>query len=233
MSDAFSRLTQLCQTFEYEYFLLGHLPEQDCEPTSRDILLTNLPLYLVEDMIGTRLFAQWSVLSMFSKTSMPFEWSQTQGITAGDSSNRLAGFGLAGAHNCKTNQVLKTELDLAAGCCLPLATCGHRRTFLALLRGSGSSVSSEADVFFAAQHLFGEIEFIIEERNRSSASDLNPRELECLAWAAAGKTSSEIATIISLSEHTVNHYLNSCCKKLNCVNRTQAVARAIRQRLIG
>jgi len=61
---------------------------------------------------------------------------------------------------------------------------------------------------------------------------LTDREVDCLNWTAAGKTSAEIAEILGLSEHTVNHYLNRAAKKLDTVNRTQAVAKALRIGLI-
>lgn len=64
-------------------------------------------------------------------------------------------------------------------------------------------------------------------------SVLTARELEVLKWTSQGKTSSEIADILSLSDHTVNAYLNKAIKKLDCVNRTQLVAKAIRLRLIS
>lgn len=64
------------------------------------------------------------------------------------------------------------------------------------------------------------------------ASALSRKELECLRWAADGKTSSEIAIITGLSEHTVNHYLIFACNKLNAVNRAHAVAKAIRAGII-
>jgi LuxR family transcriptional regulator, quorum-sensing system regulator BjaR1 len=62
---------------------------------------------------------------------------------------------------------------------------------------------------------------------------LTDREIDCLNWTAAGKTSVEIAGIVGLSEHTVNHYLNRATKKLDTVNRTQAVAKALRTGLIS
>ncbi|MFB9950426.1 LuxR family transcriptional regulator [Rhizobium puerariae] len=64
------------------------------------------------------------------------------------------------------------------------------------------------------------------------ADMLTDREVDCLNWTAAGKTSAEIADILGLSEHTVNHYLNRAAKKLDTVNRTQAVAKALRIGLI-
>lgn len=61
-----------------------------------------------------------------------------------------------------------------------------------------------------------------------SRVNLTPRETEVLRWTAEGKTSSEIAVITGLSEHTVNHYVTLATQKLGCSNRTQAVVRAIR-----
>ena len=62
---------------------------------------------------------------------------------------------------------------------------------------------------------------------------LSIRELEALHWVANGKTSSEVASILSLSEHTVNTYINSAIRKLDCVNRIQLVAKAMRMHLIS
>ncbi|MCM2291162.1 LuxR C-terminal-related transcriptional regulator [Allorhizobium sp. BGMRC 0089] len=66
----------------------------------------------------------------------------------------------------------------------------------------------------------------------ANADILSSRELEVVRWTAQGKTSSEIAQILSLSDHTINAYMTSAIKKLDCVNRTQLVAQAIRLKLI-
>lgn len=61
---------------------------------------------------------------------------------------------------------------------------------------------------------------------------LSARERECLQWTAGGKTSQEIAIILGLSEHTVNHYLSAACQKLGAANRAHAVAKAMRSGLL-
>lgn len=61
---------------------------------------------------------------------------------------------------------------------------------------------------------------------------LSSRELEVVRWTAQGKTSVEIGQILSLSDHTVNAYMTNAIRKLDCVNRTQLVAKAIRLKLI-
>ncbi|MGO8666484.1 helix-turn-helix transcriptional regulator, partial [Rhizobium ruizarguesonis] len=43
---------------------------------------------------------------------------------------------------------------------------------------------------------------------------LTRREIECLRWSAAGKSSDEIALILDLSSHTVAGYLTSAMRKL-------------------
>lgn len=72
------------------------------------------------------------------------------------------------------------------------------------------------------------------KRNDSAAAHtLSARELEVVRWTAQGKTSVEIGQILSLSDHTVNAYMMNAIKKLDCVNRTQLVAKAIRLKLIS
>ena len=80
---------------------------------------------------------------------------------------------------------------------------------------------------YAVNGLYG----VMSAEMRSMPS-LTNRELECLEWTAAGKTSGEIAAILTLSEHTVSHYIAEASRKLDCVSRTQAVAKAFRLRLI-
>ncbi len=56
---------------------------------------------------------------------------------------------------------------------------------------------------------------------------LTGRELQCLAWVSRGKTSWETATILGLSERTVNFHLCNASRKLNVYGRQACVARAI------
>ena len=61
---------------------------------------------------------------------------------------------------------------------------------------------------------------------------LTPREEEVLTWAAVGKTDSDIATILNLSEDTVDSYFRQIFKKLDAINRTVATSKAISYGLI-
>ena len=55
---------------------------------------------------------------------------------------------------------------------------------------------------------------------------LSKREVECLRWAALGKTDREIGMIISLSHATVRYHFQRAGEKLNSVNRTQTIFKA-------
>ena len=59
-------------------------------------------------------------------------------------------------------------------------------------------------------------------------SRLSRRERECLKWIAAGKTDWEIGAILSLSEKTVNVYVERAKHKLGVQTRTQAIVYALR-----
>lgn len=56
---------------------------------------------------------------------------------------------------------------------------------------------------------------------------LSPREKECLQWAAAGKTIWETSEILNVSERAVRLYLDIARHKLECLNKTQAVGKAV------
>jgi len=56
--------------------------------------------------------------------------------------------------------------------------------------------------------------------------DLSDREIECLTWAARGKTSAEIAQIIGSIKRNVDFHIETACRKLNVATRVQAAVKA-------
>ena len=61
---------------------------------------------------------------------------------------------------------------------------------------------------------------------------LTEREREVLMWTAQGKTAWEIGEILGIARRTVNEHAQTAFRKLGAANRAQAVAIAIRERLI-
>jgi len=230
MSDAYSRLTELAGAFDFKYFLVGLIPQIGSKTLASDIYISNLPMHVYDDFIAMDLVAEFSAIQEMHRSTAPFVWQPDGNIYH----NSIPPFGeptIAGKPG-EVDKLLSEELNITYGHCHSAATRGHRQGFQLFLSTSQQPTSINAELHLGSQRLFAEIETLASERGRETQVELYTRELECLTWAAAGKTSSEIGTIVGLSEHTVNHYLNACCKKLDCVNRTQAVAKAIRSRLI-
>ena len=61
---------------------------------------------------------------------------------------------------------------------------------------------------------------------------LTPRELEALRWTMDGKTAWEVANVLGISERTAVLHINNAMHKLDCVNKHQAVLKALRLGLI-
>ncbi len=62
---------------------------------------------------------------------------------------------------------------------------------------------------------------------------LSKREVQCVSWAALGKTDREIATILSRSSATVRFHLHNAAKKLDAVSRSQTVFKASQLGYLG
>lgn len=66
-----------------------------------------------------------------------------------------------------------------------------------------------------------------------AGSRLSKREVECLRWAAIGKTDYEISMIMSRSRATVRFHIHNASLKLDAVNRSQTVFKAAQLGYIG
>ena len=73
------------------------------------------------------------------------------------------------------------------------------------------------------------VENLIAQKNAPAVMPvLTQREREVLRWTAFGKTSDEIGMILgTTSSRTVNFHITMVLEKLEAVNKTQAVAKAV------
>lgn len=62
---------------------------------------------------------------------------------------------------------------------------------------------------------------------------LTDRELDVLRLVVAGQRNKEIATTLGISENTVKFHLRNILDKLHAQSRAEAVARAVREGLVG
>lgn len=60
---------------------------------------------------------------------------------------------------------------------------------------------------------------------QDEAVTLTAREIEAMSWVARGKSSTDIAVLMGVSERTVNFHVNNVVQKLGVANRLQAAVR--------
>jgi DNA-binding CsgD family transcriptional regulator len=79
---------------------------------------------------------------------------------------------------------------------------------------------------FARRFIAGYVNAMRTQQWMPSDCRLSKREVECLHWAALGKTDKEISLIISRSHATVRYHVQRASEKLNAVNRSQTIFKA-------
>ncbi|MDF1608841.1 helix-turn-helix transcriptional regulator [Hoeflea sp. YIM 152468] len=128
--------------------------------------------------------------------------------------------------------VLDVSGEFSRRVCVIPYNAGQARLLLAFLFGNDASLSHDRlrDVALAAAYHTSHFPEIVSDN--CALSDLTVREVECLSWIGEGKTSDEIALIIGISRNTVNNYITSIMNKTGAKTRSEAVAFAVRQRII-
>jgi len=218
--DVFRFMKQLTERVRARAFMIFNLPPATSDDLQSSSILTNWPVELLSLYDRERLIIKSPVLNRLRNSTMPFvhdifgkDAEREDGRT--DVTKALfERFGMPRA-------VLFPTHD-ASGLRGVISFAGDREPF---------TPQEMKELSFISIHVFNRLAELRQADGRV-ADGLTERELDCLNWTAAGKTSLEIAEILGLSEHTVNHYLNRAAKKLDTVNRTQAVAKALRMGLI-
>lgn len=72
----------------------------------------------------------------------------------------------------------------------------------------------------------GYVQAIRTTRRIPSDCVLSKREVECLRWAAIGKTDKEISMILGRSHATIRYHIHRAGEKLDSVNRAQTIFKA-------
>ena len=83
-----------------------------------------------------------------------------------------------------------------------------------------------------AGKLFTHIAGVTVVNDSKVAESLTPRELDILRLLANGRTNTDIAAQLFLSEGTVRNYVSGIFTKLDVTDRTQAAIIALRHRLV-
>jgi LuxR family quorum sensing-dependent transcriptional regulator len=151
-------------------------------------------------------------------SSRPFEWTWED---YGDQ------------HGSRSNEVMRVLADftMLRGFFVQVHGVGDYEAAVALAGGAVElAPEAQPGLHLMSLYAFERVRQLLAVKPESKPP-LTPREREVLAWSAQGKSAWEIGTILSVGKRTVDEYAETAMRKLGAVNRTQAVAIALRHRL--
>jgi DNA-binding HTH domain-containing proteins len=213
------RFGALAKAYDMPFFLVATFPEADKPEFLANKITTNWPEALRDAYHASDAFGFSKLVNRLRNSVLPVFTRECLFSTALNSNTDL-------------DQKLLFEYN---GLISSLAFSLHDASlnhYILVFSGSRETLSQEE----ISKLYFGSLELIdggvLMHKQDGPREKLSARELECLRWSAAGKSSEEIAVILNISGHTVISYLKSAMRKLDSVNRMQAVARACRFRLL-
>ncbi|QWW66895.1 LuxR family transcriptional regulator [Rhizobium sp. WYJ-E13] len=218
--DGADRLDELTKAAGFEFHLFSVFPRGDRTAFLENKLISNWPQSLVNFYEEADLFYCSKLVAVMKRTIMPVFCDE--GPFGGNAANQ-------------ENRRLNTMFQMH-GLKHTFAFALHDadlKQYIFAFSGTRAMPSREeaTTLLYGCMELLDTLPSDEKPEDRPSES-LTRREIECLRWSAAGKSSDEIAIILDLSSHTVVGYLKSAMRKLDSVNRMQAVARAFRYRLL-
>ena len=120
------------------------------------------------------------------------------------------------------------EMGMRQGFTVPIYQAGGY-TGLVSLAGREPMINEESRgaVTLASIYLHNKLT-TLRRAEAQSQYDLTEREMECLRWAAAGKSDWEIGAILLISSKTVNYHIENAKRKFGVATRVQAIVAALR-----
>ena len=187
------------------------------------VLVSTYPEQWSQRYIDQDYLAIDPVVSVAATNLLPFDWSELshRGIRVKQMFDEAHEFGI-GRH----------------GLCFPVrGPLGDHALFTVTSDVSANEwqklkSSYMRDMQLIAHFVHGKVlEF--ESGESAPIKPLSAREREVLGWAARGLNNDQIAFKLGISERVVRAYFESARHKLNCVNRSHVLARAVSLRLVG
>lgn len=191
---------------------------------SEFITVDNTPEAYAQSFSDPHLGRQDPVMQHCKRHSVPIVWDQHTYVKSGaaDKWEHQAGFGYQ------------------AGIAMALHLPEGRHFFFGVDRDGelpenpGELQRLVADLqLFAVHAQDAAIRLLVPPALQPEQPALTPRELEALRWTMDGKTAWEVGAILGISERTAVMHVTNAMHKLGCVNKHQAVLKALRLGLIN
>lgn len=207
--------------FDEISYITFHLINGYHDKGDNPFVRTNYPPVWVSHYLLNNLVQKDPILRFAATATKPFCWSSVPLDPAGLAFMAEAvGFGLGGS-----------------GYSVPHQDDLRRRSVLSInseLTGEdwGAFLSEHADNLHHLAHDL-HVKGVSEAFSAAgSVPALSPREHQCLELTAKGKSHTDIAIILDLSEHTIRSYLKVARIKLDSVTLAQAVSKATHMGLL-
>lgn len=192
-------------------------PEQSFD---REAILfeSGWPKGFLDKYIDQQMHRHDPVLQRARLHSSPFSWSIDEYFTSGDERER--------------NVLLRAAaFGLRQGIMAPVHGPYGFRTCMGAT-GANIDLWSEASAAVRFIAVYAVESAFRRVSPPTTAMAITAREKEVLTWSAMGKSAWEIDEILQISKRTVDEHIQTTFRKLGAVNRVQAVAIAMRDRLI-
>lgn len=221
-ADVLAALKLAAEAYDFTYVTLLMKPIETDDLLARVLIQSTLPSEFVREFDQQRFLPRCPSTPALFATLLPQAWTL-------DTFEADCGIPLP-----RDIARLMRDFGLATTAAMPLHSLEGDR-FLLRFDGRREAVEQGElnELAMIALHAFDVFEKLRRSERFALPSPLSTRELEVVRWTAQGKTSVEIGRILSLSDHTINAHMTNAIKKLDCVNRTQLVAKAIRLGLIN
>ena len=221
-ADVLAALEQTAQAFDFSFVTLLMMPTRTEDLLARLLIQTTLPSQFVQEFDQSRFLSVSPVMPLLISSMLPRTWT----LESAEMLHRES--------FPKDLAQLLNRFGMKTSAVMPLHSLEGER-FLLQFDGERPPVGQSElnELGMIALHAFDVFEKLRRAERFTLPGPLSARELEVVRWTAQGKTSVEIGRILSLSDHTVNAHMTNAIKKMDCVNRTQLVAKAIRLGLIN
>lgn len=215
--DLLRLIREVTTEFGYRFFSIARLPSAKDDKLAELTVLTNWPEDLLRRYDELGLLKDSPIYDAMRTSTKPLVWSNRPG-------SRYA----LGRHGPDVQEMF-ASFGMCEGVHISVQEPGGRRGAVGLSGDRPPPAEAElAELSYVMNLIYERLWELDKSSKPQKTQKLSQRESECLTWTASGKTSAEIAIILKLSEHTVNHYLTAACQKLGATNRAHAVYKAMR-----
>ena len=218
MEEVLAVYTPFVECFGFSGLMIGHLVDPAKTGHGTSLGFSNWPTELMQKRRDSMAFVHDPIIKYALRTQRPFFWSE-----AFSYANRIA------------TSVIQDiqDFDLRDGLMLPMIEIDSLPGGISLATQTIAITSKEIpSIQLVSQHCFYKLQRLAGPFKFEISAHLSEREVNVLDLASRGKTSWETGIVLGMPETAVKAALKRACRKLDAVNKTQAVANAMARRII-